>query len=256
MSVDGVAAPAPRPVPRGRDAEPDRVRRHVSAARSATRPLPRQDRRRLPERRRTRPRCCGSRTTASRPRRSTTCNAVASPTDLIEAAHARRRDDGERRRHRVRRRARAAGPASCRASRSGASPRAAVHLLAAAKAAARLAGRAFVVPDDVVAVAPAVLRHRLQLRPEAELERYTARRRGARRDRRGPDPPMSPTPRARRWWSSRSSLAALGPPRFGDAHARPARRGRDRRRRVDRPPPARSCRHRCRRSSHAASPRR
>jgi len=56
----------------------------------------------------------------------------------------------------------------------GASPRAAVHLLAAAKAAARLTGRDFVVPDDVVAVAPAVLRHRLQLRPEAELERYTA----------------------------------------------------------------------------------
>jgi MoxR-like ATPase len=55
----------------------------------------------------------------------------------------------------------------------GASPRAAVHLLAAAKAAARLTGREFVVPDDVVAVAPAVLRHRLQLRPEAELERYT-----------------------------------------------------------------------------------
>jgi MoxR-like ATPase len=55
----------------------------------------------------------------------------------------------------------------------GASPRAAVHLLAAARAAARLAGRSFVVPDDVVAVAPAVLRHRLQLRPEAELERYT-----------------------------------------------------------------------------------
>jgi MoxR-like ATPase len=55
----------------------------------------------------------------------------------------------------------------------GASPRAAVHLLAAAKAAARLAARTFVVPDDVVTVAPAVLRHRLQLRPEAELERYT-----------------------------------------------------------------------------------
>ncbi len=56
----------------------------------------------------------------------------------------------------------------------GASPRGAVHLLAAAKAAARLAGRDFVTPDDVVAVAPAVLRHRVQLRPEAELERYTA----------------------------------------------------------------------------------
>ncbi len=56
----------------------------------------------------------------------------------------------------------------------GASPRAAVHLLAAAKAAARLAGRDFVIPDDVVAVAPAVLRHRITLRPEAELEHYRA----------------------------------------------------------------------------------
>ena len=56
----------------------------------------------------------------------------------------------------------------------GASPRAAVHLLAAAKAAARLAGREFVIPDDVVAVAPAVLRHRITLRPEAELEHYRA----------------------------------------------------------------------------------
>jgi MoxR-like ATPase len=54
----------------------------------------------------------------------------------------------------------------------GASPRAAVHLLAASKAAARLAGREFVIPDDVAAVGPAVLRHRITLRPEAELERY------------------------------------------------------------------------------------
>jgi MoxR-like ATPase len=54
----------------------------------------------------------------------------------------------------------------------GASPRAAVHLLAASKAAARLAGRSFVTPDDVVTMAAPVLRHRLLLRPEAELERY------------------------------------------------------------------------------------
>ena len=54
----------------------------------------------------------------------------------------------------------------------GASPRAAVHLLAASKAAARLAGRSFVTPDDVVTMAPPVLRHRLLLRAEAELERY------------------------------------------------------------------------------------
>ena len=54
----------------------------------------------------------------------------------------------------------------------GASPRAAVHLLAASKSAARLAGRAFVTPDDVSRSAPPVLRHRLVLRPEADLERF------------------------------------------------------------------------------------
>jgi MoxR-like ATPase len=56
----------------------------------------------------------------------------------------------------------------------GASPRAAVHLLAASRAAARLEGRDFVTPDDVIRMAPPVLRHRLVLRPEAELERYRA----------------------------------------------------------------------------------
>ncbi len=54
----------------------------------------------------------------------------------------------------------------------GASPRAAMHLLAASKAAARLAGRDFVTPDDVAQMARPVLRHRLMLTPEAELERY------------------------------------------------------------------------------------
>jgi MoxR-like ATPase len=55
----------------------------------------------------------------------------------------------------------------------GASPRAAVHLLAAARGAACLAGRDFVTPDDVAAMTPPVLRHRLLLRPEAEMERFT-----------------------------------------------------------------------------------
>jgi MoxR-like ATPase len=54
----------------------------------------------------------------------------------------------------------------------GASPRAAVHLLAAARAAAWLAGRGFVTPDDVAVMANPTLRHRLILRPEAELEQY------------------------------------------------------------------------------------
>jgi len=56
----------------------------------------------------------------------------------------------------------------------GASPRAAVHLLAAAKALARMSGRDFVTPDDVSRLAGGVLRHRILIRPEAELERYTA----------------------------------------------------------------------------------
>ncbi len=55
----------------------------------------------------------------------------------------------------------------------GASPRAGVHLLAAAKATARLDDRGYVTPDDVASVAVAVLRHRIVLRAEAELERYS-----------------------------------------------------------------------------------
>jgi MoxR-like ATPase len=54
----------------------------------------------------------------------------------------------------------------------GASPRAAVHLLAAAKAHARLRGRGFVTPDDVAELATPVLAHRLVMTPEAELERF------------------------------------------------------------------------------------
>ena len=56
----------------------------------------------------------------------------------------------------------------------GASPRAAVHLLAASKAIARMSGREFVTPDDVARMALPVLRHRILVRPEAELERYSA----------------------------------------------------------------------------------
>ena len=55
----------------------------------------------------------------------------------------------------------------------GASPRAGIHLLAAAKAVARLDDRGYVTPDDVADVAHDVLRHRLLLRPEAELEGFT-----------------------------------------------------------------------------------
>jgi MoxR-like ATPase len=54
----------------------------------------------------------------------------------------------------------------------GASPRAGVHLLVAAKGLARLNGRTYVVPEDVVAMAPPVLGHRIVVRAEAELDRF------------------------------------------------------------------------------------
>jgi len=58
-------------------------------------------------------------------------------------------------------------------ARLGASPRAGVGLLAAARARAALAGAGWVSPEDVKAMAPPVLRHRFLLRPEAELEGAT-----------------------------------------------------------------------------------
>jgi MoxR-like ATPase len=56
----------------------------------------------------------------------------------------------------------------------GVSPRGATALLAAAKAWAWLSGRDYCTPDDVKALARPAMRHRLALRPEAELEGVTA----------------------------------------------------------------------------------
>ncbi|MDG9704639.1 MoxR family ATPase [Streptomyces sp. DH37] len=67
----------------------------------------------------------------------------------------------------------------CRATREspslslGASPRGATALLSAARAWAWLTGRDYVTPDDVKALALPTLRHRIQLRPEAEMEGVT-----------------------------------------------------------------------------------
>ncbi len=55
----------------------------------------------------------------------------------------------------------------------GASPRASVAVLKASKAVAAIGGRSFVTPDDVKNVLPAVLRHRIMLTPEKEMEGAT-----------------------------------------------------------------------------------
>ena len=52
----------------------------------------------------------------------------------------------------------------------GASPRASVNILLASRALAACRGRNFVIPDDVKELAPWVLRHRLRLRPEVEID--------------------------------------------------------------------------------------
>jgi MoxR-like ATPase len=67
--------------------------------------------------------------------------------------------------------------ARTRAHRSvllGASPRGSIALATAARAKAGIDGRDFVIPDDVKALAPAVLRHRLILQPDAEFEGLSA----------------------------------------------------------------------------------
>lgn len=55
----------------------------------------------------------------------------------------------------------------------GASPRASVALLNSSKALAAIRGRDFVTPEDIQALAPAVLRHRIILMPEREMEGAT-----------------------------------------------------------------------------------
>jgi len=52
----------------------------------------------------------------------------------------------------------------------GGSPRAAVAMMLASKAFAAIEGRDFLIPDDVKAVAAPILRHRMLLKPEADLE--------------------------------------------------------------------------------------
>jgi MoxR-like ATPase len=52
----------------------------------------------------------------------------------------------------------------------GASPRASIGILNGAKALASMRGRDFVTPDDIIYVIPPVLRHRVVLTPEKEME--------------------------------------------------------------------------------------
>ena len=56
----------------------------------------------------------------------------------------------------------------------GASPRASLAILSGAKATAAINGRDFITPDDIKFVAPHVLKHRIILTPEKEMEGVSA----------------------------------------------------------------------------------
>ena len=56
----------------------------------------------------------------------------------------------------------------------GASPRASLNILKAAKSMGAIKGRDFITPEDIIEVAPHVLRHRIILSPEKEMEGITA----------------------------------------------------------------------------------
>ncbi len=105
--------------------------------------------------------------------RSTGIRPVAGPADLAAARAAVREV-------RVDPRVQAYIVALARATREapslslGVSPRGSTMLLRASKAWAWLAGRPYVTPDEVKTVALPTLRHRVQLRPEVELEGATA----------------------------------------------------------------------------------
>jgi MoxR-like ATPase len=55
----------------------------------------------------------------------------------------------------------------------GGSPRASIALFRMGQAVAAISGRNFVLPDDIKKTAPAVLSHRLILRPESRLRKVT-----------------------------------------------------------------------------------
>jgi len=57
----------------------------------------------------------------------------------------------------------------------GASPRGSLNLFRAAQAFAACEGRDYVLPDDIKTLAPAVLNHRLIVKPESRLKRRTPR---------------------------------------------------------------------------------
>ncbi len=91
--------------------------------------------------------------------------------------------------------------------RLGASPRATLHLLRAAKASAALSGREYALPDDVQALAVAVLAHRLLPTAQAQLARRSAEQVVQEILQRTPVPAAPSSSRATAWATARRRTA-------------------------------------------------
>ena len=180
VTIGGTTHRARGAVPRARDAEPDRAGRHVSAARGAGRPLHAQAARRLSDARRGEGdhaahggrRADSGRSTSRRRRQILDARRRIAELYMderivdyiVDIVHATR-EPGE-----------AGLKDLAPLIEFGASPRATIALAQASRAHAFLRGRAFVTPDDVKAIAPDVLRHRVLTTYEAEAEEVTSDR--------------------------------------------------------------------------------
>ena len=208
----GHDAPARAAVPRARDAEPDRVRGHVPAARGAARPLPAPASASAIRRARTSGRCSSAGSSA-RSTRSSSTPVVDGDDAARDAARARgrARRRSDRPLHGRPRRGDAHGAAASRSARA----RAARSRCSSSRAAARRSqGRDFVTPDDVKAVAVPALAHRLTLRPELWVQRVRAEDVVRERLEPVPTPAAEPAPAVNRTASPKlrayAALAALG----------------------------------------------
>ena len=176
MTIGGETYPVPRPVPRARDAEPDRVRGHLPAARGAGRPLPVQAPRRLPDRRARRPRSSAARSApagrCASGCRSPSSSATARSRGACSSTATSSATPCARRRHAPSRRATASTTSSSYRVRR--QPARADRPVQAAQALALLRGRGHVLAEDVRDLAPDVLRHRLVLSYDALADGVSA----------------------------------------------------------------------------------
>ncbi len=230
VTIGGKRYDVPRAVPGARHAEPDRVRGRLPAARGAARPLPDEDRRRLPD---APPRSARSSTgwASRRPRR----NAVLSTDELqrLQATAGRVFVHHAIVDYVVRLVLATRNPQQLGLTdvaqwvSYGASPRASLGLIAAGRAMALMRGRDYVLPQDVLDIAVDVLAHRLVLSYDAIADGVPAAHAVRRVLQAVPLPQVAPRQRAG------------GPPEMTRRRAAGSQLGaRQRRRRVVRAAPA------------------